>query len=348
MAADLFKVDSIKDVAQLEDMLSTPTQGAIDSVGKAKGDWIVLGVGGKLGPAIAHMLKRCVDAAGTKAKVYGVDKVYSPTMEKDLKSWGIETLTCDMLDTAALAKLPDAANVIFLAGMKFGATGNEALTWAMNVYLPAIVAQRFKNSRIVVMSSGNAYGMRNILTGGSQEQMPLNPNGDYAMSCMGRERMFQHFSIANKTPTTIIRLNYAVELRYGVLIDLATRIMADKEIDLSTGVVNVIWQGDVSAMVIQCFDIAATPATPINFAGPELLNVRQVCEQLGQLLGKTVRFAGAESPTAFVNNSMQSQYLWGYPRVDAGRLVRWTADWIKRGCPLHGKPTHFATRDGKY
>src|ERR1035437_8823502 len=271
MAADVFRVESIKDVAQLEDMLSTPTDGAIESVRKAKGDWIVLGVGGKIGPSLAHMIKRCVDVAGTKAKVFGVDKAYFGTMEKDLQAWGIETLSCDMLNQEALAKLPEAPNAIFMAGMKFGSLGNEALTWAMNAYLPAIVSQRFKKSRIAAFSTGNVYGLQDITLGGPQEDQPLNPLGDYAMSCMGRERMFQHFCNVNKTPTTLVRLNYSTEMRYGVLVDVCTSIMQDKEIDVSMSMFNVIWQADANAMTIRSLDLAASPATPFNIAGPEFM-----------------------------------------------------------------------------
>ncbi|MCL2647523.1 MAG: NAD-dependent epimerase/dehydratase family protein [Phycisphaerales bacterium] len=348
MAADVFKVDSIKDVAQLEDMLSTPTQGAIDSVGKAKGDWMVLGVGGKIGPSLAHMVKRCVDASGSRAKVFGVDKIYSPAMEKELKGWGIETLTCDMLNRDALEKLPDAKNVIFMAGMKFGSTGNEALTWAMNAYLPAIVAQRFKSARITAFSTGNVYGLQDITMGGPQEDQPLNPVGDYAMSCMGRERMFQHFAIANKTPITLLRLNYATEMRYGVLVDICQTIMADQPLDVSMSMFNVIWQADACAMTIRSLDLAGSPATPFNVAGPEFMPLRRVAEKFGKLLGKKVNLIGQEASNALLNNGQYGHRIFGYPRVSIEQLIHWTADWVKRGGASHGKPTHYESRDGKF
>lgn len=339
---------AISDVDHLEDLLSAPTPGVLETVGRLRGDFLVLGVGGKMGPTLARMLRRAIDATGGGRRVIGVSRFGSGPLLGQLEAVGIETIPCDLLDPEQLDSLPDAPNIIYMAGMKFGSTGQEALTWAMNCYLPGMVCRRFRASRIVAFSTGNVYGLTPVARGGSVETDSPNPQGDYAMSCLGRERIFEHFSRTLQIPISLIRLNYATELRYGVLVDLAQRIAAGEEIDLSTGHVNVIWQADANAMSIRAFDHACSPPFVLNVAGPELLSVRHVCEQMSRVIGKSARFKGVECTDALLNNGALGHSLYGLPRVGADELIRRTADWVARGGALHGKPTHFETRDGRF
>jgi nucleoside-diphosphate-sugar epimerase len=294
------------------------------------------------------MLRRAVDQAGGGRRVIGVSRFGSGGLRQSLEDAGVDTLSCDLLDPAQLDALPDAPNIVYMAGMKFGSTGPEALTWAMNSYLPGMVCRRFRSSRIVAFSTGNVYGLTDVPRGGSVETDPPNPQGEYAMSCLGRERIFEHFSRALQVPVSLIRLNYATELRYGVLVDLARRVAAGEEIDLSVGYVNVIWQADANAMSIRAFEHAASPPFVLNVAGPEVLSVRDVCEQMARQLGQAARFKGVECPDALLSNAALSHRLFGPPRVRAAELIRWTADWVSRGGPLLDKPTHFESRDGKF
>jgi nucleoside-diphosphate-sugar epimerase len=235
-----------------------------------------------------------------------------------------------------------------MAGMKFGATGQEALTWAMNAYVPALVCEKYARSRIVAYSTGNIYGLAPLGGGGSVESDEPNPVGDYAMSCLGRERIFQHFAMAHKTPVTMFRLNYACECRYGVLVDLARKVWNSQPIDLAMGYFNVIWQGDAVAMSIQALERAASPAAAINVTGPEILRVRDVCEKLGRLMNRKVTFVGSESPHALLSNAGLALELFGRPRVSADQLMQMVASWVSRGGRSLGKPTHFEVRDGKF
>ena|ERR1700682_1472516 len=339
---------SIQDVAQLEEILSEPTEGVVRSLGCLAGDIVVVGVGGKMGPTLSRMAKKASQRAGVKRRVIGVSRFSSSSIEDRLQAWGIETIRCDLLDTTSLAKLPDSANVVFMAGMKFGSTGREWLTWANNTFLPGLVADRFRNSRIAVFSTGNVYGLSPITRGGSREEDSLNPAGDYAMSCVGRERICEHFSRMNKTPMTILRLNYACELRYGVLLDIAQRVDAGHPVSLSMGYLNTIWQADASAMALESLAYAATPPRVINITGAELLRVRQLASGFGERLGKPVRFEGTESSDAILSNAHKSFELFGRPAVSVQQMVDWIAVWLKNGGPTLAKPTHFEERAGHF
>jgi nucleoside-diphosphate-sugar epimerase len=339
---------SIEDLEQLEELLSRPTPELIAMMRRLEGDLVILGVGGKTGPSLAHMARRASDAAGVPRRILGVSRFTRPELPRQLNAWGIETISCDLLDRAELNKLPDAPNVLFLAAMKFGSTGQEAATWAMNVYLPGMVAEKYRGSRLVTYSSGNVYRMMPIRGGGSVESDPPSPIGDYAMSVLGRERVFTHFSQTFGTPTALLRLNYAHEMRYGVLVDLAQQVMSGKPIDLTMGYFNAIWQGDSNAMTLRALEQAAAPPLVVNIAGPETLSSRQVAEEFGRRMGKPVTFAGSESPDAFLSNSQLGYRLLGRPRVTAERMIGWIADWQLRGGPTLGKPTHFQTRDGRF
>lgn len=338
----------IGNIDQLEDNLSEPTPGVIETMRRLPGDVAVLGVGGKMGPTLARMIRRASDAAGVSRKVFGVSRFSTPQLPDQLRSYGVEPVAANLLDRAELAKLPDTPNVVFMAGMKFGSSNQEPMTWAMNCYLPGLVCERYRDSRIVAFSTGNIYGLVPADGSGSVETDLPNPLGDYAMSCLGRERIFEHFSRSLGIPMAIIRLNYATELRYGVLVDLARKVWEGQTIDVSMGRVNVIWQTEANAMSIQAFDHASSPPLFLNVAGPEVLKVRDVCERFGRLMGREPRFTGSESPTALLNNGAKGHGLYGVPKVTAGEMIERIAEWVQRGGASLGKPTHFETRDGKF
>jgi nucleoside-diphosphate-sugar epimerase len=330
-------------VEQLDELLSAPTPEVVETLARLAGDILVLGVAGKMGPTLARMARRA-----SQARVIGVSRFSSPGQQESLEAHGVETIRCDLLDEGALARLPDAPNVVFMAGMKFGSTGQEARTWVMNCYLPALVCRRYAQSRIVAFSTGNVYGLTPAGAGGSVESDALKPVGDYAMSCLGRERIFEHFSRSQGTRVALIRLNYANELRYGVLVDLARSVHAGETVDLTMGFLNAIWQADANAMALRAFDHVAAPAFVVNVAGPEQLRVRDVCESLGRLMGRTPRFTGRESEDALLSNSGLARRLFGAPRIDARTMTEWSAGWVMAGGESLDKPTHFAVRDGRF
>ncbi len=335
----------ITDEAELDDRLSEPTAEVVATIGRTTGDFVVLGVGGKMGPTLARMLRRAADPS---RRVIGVSRFSSPTARAELEAHGIETIPCDLLDEDATAKLPDAPNVVVMTGRKFGSTGDAPTTWAMNAYLPAIVCRKYRRSRIVAFSTGNVYGLTTVEGGGSRETDELRPIGEYAMSAIARERMFEYFSRELAIPMAIIRLNYACELRYGVLVDLAQTILAGSPVDLAMGRFNTLWQGDANAMTLRAFDHVATPPWIVNITGPETLSVRVVAERLGTLMNRPVHFTGVEGPTALLNNATIGLRTLGQPRVAAAKLIEWVADWVSRGGRSLGKPTHFESRDGKF
>lgn len=339
---------SIRDVPELEDVLSEPTQGVIETLRSLEGDIIVLGVGGKMGPTLARMARRASDLGNVERRIIGVSRFSSSKLEAQLQSWGIETLRCDMLDRRQLANLPDALNIVYMAGMKFGSTGQESLTWAMNSYLPGMVCERYEHSRIAAFSTGNVYGLIPVSEGGSREEHSPNPVGEYAISCLGRERIFEHFSRTNGTKVSLIRLNYATELRYGVLLDIAERVFLGSPVPLSMGYLNAIWQADACAMSLQSLAYTSSPPNIINIAGPELLSVRDVAQEFGKLFNKSVRFEGHELPDALLSNGEKAYGLFGRPRVSAEHMMAWIADWVSRGGATLAKPTHFEERSGRF
>ena len=343
--------EKIESVEQLEDLLSAPTPAAIEAMRRVRGDVIILGVAGKMGPTLARMVVRAAAAAdgGTGfRRVIGVSRFSNPAEESKLNAHGIETIRADLLDPDQLRRLPDAPNVIYMAARKFGSTGDEPLTWAMNAVLPGMVAQRYRGSRIAAFSTGNVYPLVPVSSGGSAETDPAAPVGEYAMSCLGRERAFQHYARSDGTLVSVIRLNYACELRYGVLVDMAQKILAGQEIDLSMGHFNAIWQGDANAMSIATLADAASPAFTVNVAGPEILSVREVCGQFAKFLGKAPRFISSERPDALLSNGELGRRKYGEPAVSIERMIRWTAHWLSVGGATLNKPTHFETRDGRF
>lgn len=339
---------SIDDVEMLEEMLSRPTGEVVETMRRLEGDILLLGVGGKIGPSLARMARRASDAAGVPRRVIGVARFSNAALEEQLRRDGIETIRCDLLDPEALDALPEAPNVVYLAAWKFGATGQEARLWAMNAYLPGMVCRRFARSRIVAYSTGNVHPFVPADSGGSVETDAPGPVGEYAMSCLGRERIVEHFSRTFGTPAALVRLNYAHEMRYGVIVDLAAKVQLGEPIDLRMGYFNAIWQGDSNAMTLRLFDYVASPPLVLNVTGPATLRVRDVADQLGRRLGVEPRFSGEESPDALLSNAGRAFALLGRPRVSEERLVEWIADWRRRGGPMLGKPTHFDARDGKF
>ena len=339
---------AIHDVAELENLLSEPTEETIRALGALQGDILILGVGGKIGPTLARMAKRASEAAGVKRRIIGVARFSSPAFEQQLQAWGVETLRGDLLDRRFLSALPDAASVVYMTGMKFGSTGQESLTWGVNSFLPGLVSERYPHSRIAVFSTGNVYGLTPVSGEGSREEDELRPVGEYAMSCVGRERVFEHFSRVNRTEMTILRLNYATEVRYGVLVDVAEHVHAGRPVPLSMGYLNAIWQGDASAMSLQSLGHAATPPNVINIAGPERLSVRRIAEDFGARFGKPVRFEGAEAGDALLSNAQKSYQLFGRPRIGSDLLMTWIANWVRHGGASLAKPTHFENRVGRF
>jgi len=340
--------DTIQDLEQLEDRLSEPPPEVVETLRRLEGDLILLGVAGKLGPSLACMARRASNLAGIRRRIIGVARFSSAGTEAGLQRRGLETLRCDLLDEAAVRQLPDAPNVLYLAGMKFGATGQESLTWAMNTHLPAIICRKFTRSRIVAFSTGNVYGLVPAAGGGSLETDGPAPVGEYAMSCLGRERIFEHFSRTLGTRVALVRLNYTCDLRYGVLVDLARKVFTGVPVDLRTGWFNTLWQGDANAMTLRCFDHVASPPLALNLTGPECLNVRETCERLGKLLNRAPVFVGTEASTALLSNARRAFSLFGQPRVNADQLLAWVAAWVRQGGPTLNKPTHFEARDGRF
>jgi nucleoside-diphosphate-sugar epimerase len=339
---------TIETVERLEELLSEPTDYAVEAMRKLEGDIIVLGAGGKMGPSLTTMAKRASDQAGVKRRVIAVDRWPASEQEDRLKAAGVETIKCDLLDPAELAKLPDAPNVLFMVGVKFGTSGQQGLTWAINSYLPGLVCNRYRGSRIVAFSTGNVYGLVPVKGAGSVETDDLNPVGEYAMSALGRERVLDYFSRSLGIPVTIVRLNYACEMRYGVLVDLAQKVFVGEPVDLSMGYLNTIWQGDSNAVTLAAFNHVESPPFVINITGREKLSIKTVAEQFGKIMGKKPTFTGTECPDALLSDSSKAFKLFGYPRVDEKQLIPWIADWVARGGESLGKPTHFESRDGKF
>lgn len=336
--------ETITDIAALDDLLCRPSQALIDDLAKVDGDIMILGVAGKMGPTLAGLAK----AALPHRRVIGVARFSDANVKAWLQARGIETLNCDLLDEAAIKALPKAPNIVFMAGRKFGAEGDLSLTWAMNAHVPALVAQAFANSRIVAFSTGCVYPFVPVNGKGADENLAPDPPGEYAQSCVGRERMFEYFSRKFATPGRLFRLNYAIDMRYGVLHDIATKILAGKPIDVSLGHVNFIWQGDASAQALRCLAHCDTPTSPINVSGHEILAVRDLAAKLGALLGRDPIIVGTEEPTAWLTDTSQAVRLFGLPIVNTDQLIKWTADWVARSMPSLGKPTKYEVRDGRY
>jgi len=332
---------------ELEDELSRPAAEDCALMRSIEGDIMILGAGGKMGPSLARLARRAADQAGGSAsrRIFAVSRLFSDAMRDPFTALGIEAISCDLLDRTQLASLPDCANVLFLAGRKFGSTENLPLTWATNALLPALVAERFRGSRIVALSSGNVYP---LVTTPATEQTPACPVGEYAQSVLARERVFEFFSARDRTPVAIIRLNYAIDLRYGVLLDIGERVWSGRPVPLAMGAVNIIWQGDANSACLRALALASSPPLILNVTGSEALRVRWIAERFSEIFGVQPMFEGTEATTALLSNSALCCRLLGPPRISTQRMIEMTAEWICAGGPTLNKPTHFEVRNGAF
>lgn len=328
--------------------LLQPSPALVAEMAALEGDILILGVGGKIGPSLAKLAKQAIDQSGVPRRVIGVSRLTEPGLKEQLEEEGIETIAADLMNEADLAALPDVKNVLYLAGTKFGTTGKEAFTWAMNTYLPGRVAEKYRNSRIVVYSTGNVYPFTPVISGGADESMAAAPVGEYGQSCLGRERIFQHFSGKYNTPVLVYRLNYANDLHYGVLLEIAKSVRDEKPIDLRMGHVNVIWQGDANEMALRSFNHCAVPSKILNITGPETAPVRWIAGEFGKLFGKRPLFQQEEQPTALLSNAAESFRLFGYPKVSLKQMIGLTAAWLEQGGRTIQKATHFQEREGQF
>lgn len=338
----------MKEVELAYKKLLQPSDDLVQEIAQLDGDILILGVGGKMGPALARLAKQAVDKAAIGKKIIGVARFSEPGLQEELAAEGIETVRADLLEDEQLQALPDAKNILYLAGTKFGTKGKESFTWAMNAYLPGRVAQKYKNSRIVVFSTGNVYPLTPVVTGGADESLMPQPIGEYAQSCLGRERLFQYYSSKNATPLLIYRLNYANDVTYGVLLEIARSVKEKHAIDLSMGHVNVIWQGDANEMALRAFHHCEVPSKILNIAGPETIPVRWLAEQFGKMFEQSPHFINEEQPTALLNNAAESYRLFGYPKVPLRQMMELLAKWINADGKILNKPTHFQERTGQF
>jgi hypothetical protein len=340
--------ETIDSTRQLEEVMTVPSPALVKMMGRLEGDIMILGIGGKMGSTLGRVALRAIDQAGVSKRIYGVSRFTDASVRDKLESFGIETISCDLLERDAVARLPREANVVFMAGKKFGTAGQEDLTWAMNTLVPAHVGDHYRGSRIVVFSTGNVYPFTPVDSGGASEQTPVNPLGDYAQSCLGRERVFTYFSRIYQTPMVLLRLFYAIDLRYGVLHDIGQKVLRDEPIDLSMGYANVIWQGDANCQALLCLEHCGCPPDLMNVTGPETICVKTVAIQLARMIGKEPKFQGNAAKRALLADTSKATDLFGPPRVPVSTLIAWTAHWLKSGGESLNKPSHFEVRDGNF
>lgn len=336
------------DLQSAYEKLLQPSDNLVQDIAALTGDIIVLGAGGKMGPALCVLAKAAIDRAGISKKVIAVSRFREEGVQEELETNGIQTINADLLKEEDLRALPNAENLIYMAGMKFGSTSNAPLTWAMNSYLPGRVAEKYSTSKIVVFSTGNVYPMVPVFSGGATELESPAPVGEYAQSCLGRERMFQYFSSMNNTPLLMYRLNYANDVSYGVLLEIALAVRDEKPIDLSMGHFNAIWQADANEIALRSLHHCSVPSKLLNVTGPETIAVRWCAQEFGKLFDRKPVFVNEEQPTAYLNNAAESFRLFGYPSVSAMTMIGILAEWIKAGGKTKNKPTHFQERKGKY
>ena len=335
--------------SELEEILSRPDDKTAEAMAALEGDLLILGAGGKMGPSLARLARRSCELAGVRKRIVAVARFTNSRLPAELGAAGIETIACDLLDREALAHLPDIPNIIFMAARKFGTSGEAHLTWAMNTYLPGLVAERYRNSRVVAFSTGNVYPLRSISHGGAQETTAVGPVGEYAQSALGRERMFEYASARWGTQVVLLRLNYAVELRYGVLVDIGLAVYERRPIDLRMPMVNVIWQGDANAWCLRSLHLCQAPPLVLNITGTQTLGVREQAIKFGKQFGVEPTFASeAEGQSALLSDASHARVLFGEPKISPEQMIPWIADWIRNGGPLLNKPTHFQTRDGNF
>ncbi|WP_053365845.1 NAD-dependent epimerase/dehydratase family protein [Bacillus sp. FJAT-27245] len=338
----------MKTISELEDFMTVPSEALVKDIAQLDGDIMILGVSGKMGPTLAKAAKRAIDQAGVRKQVIGVARFSDQSLIEELEGFGIETIKADLLKEEDLESLPPVKNIIYMAGTKFGTVGNEHYTWAMNAYLPGRVAEKFKDSRIVAFSTGNVYPFTTVASNNCTEDVKPNPVGEYAQSCLGRERIFSYFSQKNQTPMVMFRLNYAIDLRYGVLLEIAKQVHQGLPIDLTMGNANVIWQGDANEYAIRSLLHASCPPKLLNVTGPEVLSIRWLANEFGKRMKKDPMFVNTESPTALLNNASHAHKLFGYPRVTIEQMVDLIAGWVLSDGQTINKPTHFQEREGAF
>ncbi len=340
--------ERIESEAELNEVLTRPGPALVDFVRTLSGRLIILGAGGKMGPTLAVLAHRAAQAAGHPLEVVAVSRFSNPQSRRLLEQYGVQLHAADLLEPADLARLPDADHVIYLVGMKFGTAQNPARTWAINCLAPAAAAQRYPKCRMVALSTGNVYPLVPVDSAGSLESDPLRPVGEYANSCLARERLFEYFSQQNGTPLALIRLNYALDLRYGVLYDIASKVWHGQPVDVTMGYANCIWQGDANDMIIRALSWTQSPARAINLTGLEVLSVRSLALRFAELLQKPVEITGSEAPTALLSNAQWAGQHLQPPATPLDTVMRWTAHWVRQGGASLNKPTHFETRDGGF
>ena len=338
----------IQNQDQLEEVMSRPGPGVKEELSKLDGDLLVLGVGGKMGPSLARQARRAFDEVGSTARVIGVSRFGNVALRQQLESWGIHTIQCDLLDSESVAQLPDAGAIIFMAGMKFGASSDPSLTWAMNTHLPTLIASRYPRVPTVVFSSGNVYPLVPVDGDGAAEHLPAAPIGEYAQSVLGRERIFEYFSRQLGTKIVHFRLFYAAELRYGILYDVASAVWQGRPVNVDTGYANCIWQGDANAMALRSLEQVDSPPKILNVTSPDRVAFRDLAHRFGELLGKTPQITGQEQETAFLADVTRAVQAFGKPAVDLDTVIQWVANWVRHDGTSLNKPTHFEVRNGQF
>ncbi len=332
----------------LELALSEPTPALVEMMNRLEGDIIILGIAGKMGISLGRMAVRAIEAAGVAKRVIGVSRFSEAGSREKCESYGMQTNVCDLSDPAAVAQLPDVPNVIFMAGRKFGTQGNKGLTWVMNVLVPGNVAAKYSTSRIVAFSTGCVYPLISVDQIGCDETVEPDAVGEYAQSALGRERIFGYYAENHGTQVNLFRLNYAIDLRYGVLHDIGQKVWRGEEIDLTVGYFNCIWQADANDIALRCLEACESPALALNVTGPETHSVRWAAEEFGRRFNKSPKFRGSETGKCYLSNPAEAISRFGYPRVGPAEMIAMTADWIRNDGKSLGKPTHFEVADGKY
>jgi nucleoside-diphosphate-sugar epimerase len=341
-------MDFIESVEDLEERLATPSSLDRETLRRLGGDVIILGAGGKMGPSLARRIKRAADAARMRHRVIAVSQFSSAPLVNELNRDGVETIACDLLDRDEVVKLPLCPNVFFLSGRKFGSTDRPELTWATNTVIPAHVASHYRASRIVAFSTGNVYPMVKLNSGGSVETDACAPVGEYAQSCLGRERVFEFYSRVYGTPYLLFRLNYAMDLRYGVLVDIARKVFTGQPVKLTVAALNAIWQGDANSYALRCLEHCSSPPRVLNVTGPEIIFVRSAAESFAEMFHREAVFEGEEGDRAFLSNASLCHSLLGFPEVKLEVQLQWVAHWVERGGVSLEKPTRFEVADGRY
>ena len=340
--------EKIESETQLDELLTRPRRELIEFMPFLNNPLVILGAGGKMGPTLCVLCRRAAEEAGIDLEVIAVSRFSKRGVQSWLEERGVRTHACDLLHRESLDALPDAGNIIYLVGFKFGTTENPSMAWAMNTLVPAYVAERYRHSRIAALSSGNVYPMVPVDSRGATETAILTPVGEYANACIGRERILDYHARTNSTPVVLIRLSYAVDLRYGVLLDIAQKVFTGKPVDVTTGHLNCIWQGDANEFILRSLPLANSPATVFNLTGPSELSVAGLAMQFGDIMGRTPRIVGTESDTALLSNPSRAFAILGKPPTSVDTMVRWVADWVMQGGSTLNLPTHFEVRDGSY